>query len=62
VEDDLATREGIQERLVVGNVTVCEFEDSTAGGRRKLGDVTGATDQGADGVALFKEAVAESTA
>lgn len=60
MEDDLAAREDIQERVVVGNITVGELKGPARGRGREARGVAGASDQSADKVALFQEGVAQS--
>lgn len=60
MEDDGATREGIQKRPVVGYITVGKLEITIGGGRREGGEIAGATDQGADRVAFFQKSATES--
>ena len=62
VEDDGATGAGGEERGVVGDIAVDDFERCGVGRRGKGGEVAGGPDEDPDGVTLSEEGVTEPSA
>ena len=58
MEDDVAAGAGSEEGLVVGDITVDDFDGGGVSGRREGGEVAGASNQHSDRVALLEKGVA----
>ena len=54
----MAAGAGSEEGLVVGDITVDDFDGSGVSGRREGGEVAGASNQHSDRVALLEKGVA----